>query len=121
LISPEPGGRVNIAAIENYGFVLAIAVYAYFSLCLYVLARKTETDNAWWAFVPLLNLVLLLEIADRPVWWFFLCFVPILNLLIAGLVWTGVAEVRCKPSWVGWLMLLPGLNLFVLGYLAFSA
>jgi hypothetical protein len=106
---------------ENLGCIVGITVYAYLSLCLYVIARKTDSDNAWWAFVPLLDLLLLIQIGDKPVWWIFLCFVPILQIFILVLVWMAVAEVRCKPSWVGILMAIPGLNLFVLAYLAFSA
>jgi len=105
---------------EQLGCLTWIIIYFYFSLCVYVIARKTETENSWWAFIPLLNIILVLLIGDKPVWWVFLCFVPLLNLLIVALIWMGVAEVRCKPSWLGGLMVLPGVNLIVIGYLAFS-
>jgi len=105
---------------DHLGCFIYILIYLYISLCIFILARRTEEDNAWWAFVPLLNLLLLLQIADKPVWWIFLFFVPILNILMAVLVWMGVAEVRGKPSWLGILMVIPGVNLILMGYLAFS-
>lgn len=105
---------------DNLGCFIYILIYLYITLCIFMLARKTQEDNAWWAFVPVLNIILLLQIAEKPVWWVIGFFIPILNIFLSVLVWMGVAEVRGKPSWLGFLMLIPGVNLIVMGYLAFS-
>ncbi len=106
---------------DGVGCVLGVAAYLYIATGIFLIARKTGTDNAWFAFVPILNLILLLQIADRPIWWFLLLMIPLVNVVIAVIVWMGIAEARGKPGWVGILMILPGVNLVVIGYLALSA
>ena len=105
---------------DNIGCFISILIYLYISFCIFMLARKTQEDNAWWAFVPVLNIILLLQIADKPVWWIFLFFIPVVNIFMAVLIWMGVAEVRGKPFWLGFLVLIPGVNLILMGYLVFS-
>jgi hypothetical protein len=107
--------------IDGPGCFIAIAVYLYITISVFMIANKTGSDNAWFAFVPILNLILLIQIADKPIWWVLLCFIPLVNIVMAVLIWMGVAEARGKPAWMGILMLIPGVNLIVVGYLAFSA
>jgi hypothetical protein len=105
---------------NGVGCFVGILFYLYFSGAVFMIANKTGTDNAWFAFVPILNIVLLIQIADKPIWWILLFFIPLVNIVMAALVWMGVAEARGKPSWLGLLMLVPGVNLILMGYLAFS-
>ena len=37
----------------------------------------------WACLVPVYNLIVMLEIIRRPVWWILLLFVPIANLVVA--------------------------------------
>lgn len=106
---------------DELGWVLGLLGYLYVTFCIFMIARKTGTDNAWFAFVPILNVILLLAIADKPVWWILLLLVPLVNIVIVILVWMGVSAARGKPSWLGILILFPGVNLITMGYLAFSA
>ncbi|MBI3462096.1 MAG: signal peptidase I [Planctomycetes bacterium] len=46
----------------------------------------------WGALVPIYNVVLLLEIAKRPLWWLLLLFVPVVNLIVAVIVSVDVAK-----------------------------
>ncbi len=100
--------------------VVVIAGYVYFALALKTIAEKTKTENTWWAWVPILQAVLMLNIARKPVWWILLLFVPIVNIVIGVVVWMAIAEARNKPSWWGILMLVPLANLIVPGYLAWA-
>jgi hypothetical protein len=106
---------------DTAGCILGLVLYVYVSLCLFVLAQKTGADNAWFAFVPILDLILLLSIADKPIWWIVGFLIPLVNIAVAALVWMGVATARGKPVWLGLLILVPGVNLIVIGYLAFSS
>jgi sterol desaturase/sphingolipid hydroxylase (fatty acid hydroxylase superfamily) len=106
---------------DTGGCIVGILFYLYITVSIYFIANKSGSDNAWFAFVPILNLILLLQIAGKPIWWILLFFIPLVNIVMAVLVWMGVAEARGKPSWMGILMLIPGVNLVVIGYLAFSA
>lgn len=107
-----------MAGIMN--LVVLAVIYGYFSYALMVIAQKTDTENAWMAWVPLLNVYLMCIIAGKPAWWVILVFVPIANIIVMVLVWMGIAEARGKPSWWGLLMLVPVANLIVPGVLAFT-
>ncbi len=99
---------------------LAALAYVYYSVCLMAIAQKTGTENGWMAWVPILNLLLMVRIAGRPGWWLLLFFIPLLNIVIAAIVWMDIAVARHKPGWWGILILVPFLNALVPGYLAFS-
>jgi hypothetical protein len=101
-------------------FVIFAAIYVYFALAFSTIAKKTNTPNPWWAWVPILNIILMLNIAKKPVWWIVLFFVPIVSIVIAIIVFMGVAEARGKPNWWGILMIVPVVNLIVPGYLAWA-
>jgi len=100
--------------------VVFAAIYIYFALAFSTIAKKTNTPNAWWAWVPILNIILMLNVAKKPVWWVVLCFVPIVSIVIGIIVFMGVAEARGKPNWWGILIIVPFVNLIVPGYLAWS-
>jgi hypothetical protein len=85
-----------------------------------VIANKTNTANSWFAWIPILNVFLLLMIAKKPLWWFILFLIPIVNIVIGILVWMAIAEARGKPSWMGILMIIPFVNLIIPGILAFT-
>ena len=99
---------------------VGVAVYVYMALAVQTIARKTNTKNDWLAWIPIANIILLLEIARKPLWWLLLLVIPLVNLVISIVVWVGVAEARGKPSWWGLLMVVPGINLIVPGYLAWG-
>lgn len=50
---------------------------------LYVKANR----KAWEAFVPIYNSIVLMKIINRPTWWTFLLFIPIINLFMFPIVW----------------------------------
>jgi len=102
-------------------WIISIIVYFYFSYSLYVIAQKTgHESNAWMAWVPVINTFLMLQIAGKPMWWFILLLIPIVNIVILIIVWMKIAEARNKPDWWGLLLLVPFVNFIVPGYLAFA-
>ncbi len=100
--------------------VLAVAGWIFTGLCLMKIAEKTNTPNGWWGFVPILNMVLLIQISGKPIWWILLLFIPLANIVIVVMIFMGVAEARGKPGWWGLLMLVPVVNIAVLAILAFG-
>src|SRR5215467_6971408 len=125
IASAQDDGRRAVPALLGAGFfgffmIFAIACYVYISLALQTIAQKTGTENAWFAWVPILNIILMLNVARKPIWWIILFLIPIVNIVIAIMVWMGVAEARNKPSWWGILMIVPVVSLIVPGYLAWS-
>ena len=55
----------------------------------------------WAAIVPIYNIVVLLELAGKPVWWFILMLVPFVNLVVMFLVYLGLAKNFGKGSGFG--------------------
>ena len=84
------------------------------------IARKTNTPNEIFAWVPILNIILMLNIAKKPVWWIVLFLIPVVGLVVGIITWMAIAEARNKPSWWGIMLIVPVMNLITPGYLAWS-
>ena len=113
------------AALLGGGFMMIVlliglAVYVYIALAIQTIANKTHTENSWMAWIPILNIILLLNVAKKPIWWIVLFLIPIVSIVIAIIVWMAVAEARGKPSWWGILLIVPLVGLIVPGYLAWA-
>jgi hypothetical protein len=114
-----PGGEALAGPFYLMVAVFVVA-YIYFAFALQTIARKTNTANGWWAWIPILQILLSLNVARKPVWWIVLCLVPIVNIVMWVLIWMGIAEARNRPSWWGILLLVPLVNLIVPGILAWT-
>jgi hypothetical protein len=105
--------------------VLMLALYVYTGMCFMKIANKTHTPNSWFAWVPILNFVLFLQIVKRPVWWIVFFFIPFVNfiaiIVIGILIWMDLCKLFGKPSWLGVLSVLTPVGLVLEGYLAFSS
>lgn len=101
-------------------FVFFAAFYIYQALALQTIAKKTNTENGWLAWIPIANIILMLNIAKKPLWWIILCLIPFVNIVIIIIVWMAIAEARHKPSWWGIMLIVPVVNLIVPGYLAWA-
>jgi Family of unknown function (DUF5684) len=97
-----------------------VVIYGYVALALMTIATKTNTPNGWLAWIPIANIFLMFNIAGKPAWWFILILIPLVNIVIAIIVWMAIAEARHKPNWLGILMIVPVINIIVPGYLAWS-
>jgi len=52
----------------------------------------------WAAIIPIYNTIVLLQIAGKPLWWFLLFFIPVVNIVIAAMVMIGVAKAFGKGT-----------------------
>jgi hypothetical protein len=52
----------------------------------------------WAAIIPIYNTIVLLQIAGKPVWWFLLFFIPIVNIVIAVMVMIAIAKAFGKGT-----------------------
>ena len=101
--------------------VFVLILYVVMAISLMKIAKRTGTENAWFAWIPILNLILMLQIAKRPMWWLIFFLVPILN--IAGIVmqfiiWVDIAKRLGKTAVFGVLAAL--IPIIFMPYLAFS-
>jgi hypothetical protein len=103
-----------------FTLAMALACYVYFALAVQTIADKTATPNSWLAWIPIANAFLMLSIAKKPLWWFLLFLIPLVNIVMAVIVWMAIAEARQKPNWWGILTIVPLAGLIVPGYLAWA-
>jgi hypothetical protein len=74
-------------------------------------------EPGWAAIIPIYNLIVLLKIAGRPVWWIILFIIPLVNFIVAILVGIDVAKRFGKGAGFGiGLALLPFIFYPVLGF-----
>lgn len=64
----------------------------------------------WAAIVPIYNIIVLLQIAGKPLWWIVLFFIPVVNLVMCVLVGIAVAKNFGKSD-------LFGVGLGLLGFI----
>ena len=74
-----------------------IGLVIYLALVVLVIAGFWKTFEkagkpGWGAIVPIYNLVLLLEIAGKPIWWILLFLIPFVNFIVVILVSIEVAK-----------------------------
>lgn len=101
-------------------FLVIIAAYVFVAYCLQAIAKKQNAENDWFAWVPLLNLWLMVQIAGRDVLWFILCLIPCVNIFAIIIIWMDIAEKCGKERVYGVLMIIPIVNFFILWTLAFG-
>ncbi len=80
---------------------------------VYVKAGKP----GWAAIVPIYNIIVLLEIVGRPLWWFLLFFVPLVNFIVAIIIYIDLAKSFGKSAGFGIGLLFLGIIFFpILGF-----
>lgn len=100
--------------------MIFITAYIYMAICLMKIAEKTNVTNAWLAWIPIVNIYLMIKIAEKEIWWIILFFIPFVNIVIGVLIWMAISKKLNQPEWLGVLMVVPIANLVLPGYLAFS-
>lgn len=122
------GGFMALFAVFVFFALISIGIYVYMALALMTIAKKTRTEPAWLAWIPIANFYLMAKIARVP-WWtflaFFLALIPFVNILGAPLFvgvtiwwWWRICERRAYPGWLALLMLVPIANLVIPGVVA---
>ncbi|MGQ9570225.1 MAG: DUF5684 domain-containing protein [Thermodesulfovibrionales bacterium] len=100
--------------------LIEIALYIFFSLCLFLIAKKLNVPAPWTAWIPIVQMWTIVASACKPWWWLLLFLIPIVNIIVGIYLWICITENLGKNKWLGLLMLLPIVNFVFLGILAFS-
>lgn len=69
-----------MAAMAGVMAVAAI-VGIFFIICMWKIYAKAGKPG-WAAIIPIYNIIVQLEIINRPVWWLVLLFIPFVNIVI---------------------------------------
>lgn len=100
--------------------VVAILGYVYFSYSLQKIAGRTNTEDSWIAWIPILNVALMCRVAGKSLWHMIGFFIPYVNVIMMAYIWGEISATLNKSKWLGLLMVIPVANLILPGYLAFS-
>lgn len=64
----------------------------------------------WAAIVPIYNLIVILQIIKRPIWWIVLFIIPFVNIVVAIIAYIDLAKAFDKDA-------LYGIALLILGFI----
>ncbi len=104
------GGMEGIVILVQLAFaVLAIAgLWKTFS---------KAGKPGWGALIPIYNVILMLQIAGRPIWWIILWLIPIVNIVITFIVFFDIAKNFGKGAGFGVGLVFLGFIFFpILGF-----
>ena len=136
------------AGTSLIGLIIPVIFYLFTAIMFFLIAKKTDTSLPWLAFIPIANVILMLNIARKPIWWLLLLFLPavsmvapfleaiiptggMLSIAVVGvavlvgivawlLVNLGIAAARGKSGIWGVLLFVPCTNPIALAYLGLS-
>jgi hypothetical protein len=104
-------GALGAVLVIYWIVILAIAIF--FIAGLWKTFAKAGKPG-WAAIVPIYNIIVMLEVIGRPVWWILLYFIPFVNLIVYIIVSLDMAKAFGKSAAFG----IFGLWLFSpIGYL----
>ena len=109
-------------AYPSGGGVPAIVMLVYLAIAILIIVGMwkvfTKAGQPGWAsIIPIYNLIVMLQISDKPIWWIILYFVPIANIIIPILVSIAIAEKFGKGAGFGiGLAFLPFIFYPILGF-----
>ena len=72
-------------------YIFAIVVAVIMIAAMWKVFTKAGKPG-WASIIPIYNIIVLLSIAGKPTWWFILLLIPIVNLVIAILMYVALAE-----------------------------
>jgi len=79
---------------------------------------NTLSSHSWMAWIPILQVVLLLRITERPLWQALILLVPIINIFFLIILFREICDMLGQEPYLGILIIFPILNIFLLWYLA---
>lgn len=111
--------QVEVVEIKGPGpmfWVIYIAVLILMIAAFWKVFTKAGKPG-WASIIPIYNLIVLLEIAGKPLWWIILLLIPIVNIVIAILVYISLAEKFGKGAGFGiGLIFLPFIFFPILAF-----
>ena len=91
------------------GPLLMLAIAVFFLASFWKVFTKAGKPG-WACLVPIYNVIVLLQIAGRPIWWFLLLVIPVVNFFVALVLAIDIAKSFGKGAAFG-------LGLFFLGFI----
>jgi len=68
-----------------FGLIVQLLIIAFFAWVFWKIFEKAGKPG-WAAIIPIYNVIVLLEVVGRPLWWVILLFIPIVNLVVGFII-----------------------------------
>ena len=90
--------------------MLGFIPFAFFVLMIISAWKVFEKAGkpGWACLIPIYNLIVMLEIVDRPWWWLFLLLIPLVNMVFAVILCVDLAKAFGQGAAFGIGLLLLG-------------
>lgn len=98
-------------------WIICLAVTVFYLASVWKVYEKAGKPG-WAAIIPIYNLVVLLQIAGKPVWWILLLLIPLVNIVVGIMMY--VAFARNFGKGVGFALGLTFLSLIFFPILAWG-
>lgn len=114
VLAQQGGGDAGDAAAGAVGGAIMIVYLGILIVALVGMWKVFEKAGkpGWGAIIPIYNIVLLLEIVGKPIWWLLLLFIPCVNVVILLILFLELA--KCFGKGAGF-----GIGLWLLGFIFF--
>jgi len=96
-----------VAFIVTFALILAVMALFY-CVCFWKVFSKADQPG-WAAFIPIYNIVVMLQIVGRPTWWVLLCLIPFVNFIVFIILFLDLAKSYGKDTMfaLGLILLTP--------------
>jgi hypothetical protein len=98
-VSPE--GLGLLGGLLGLGFFLFVAAFALLIVASVWKVFVKAGKPGWASLIPIYNVIVLLEITGKPIWWIILFCIPFVNFIAALLVMIPLAEKFGKGAGFG--------------------
>ena len=108
--------------------LFVVALYVYISLSWMTIAKKLKYKNAWFAWIPVLNIAMILQLGGFHWGLVFLFLIPVLGwlalfVLMIIATWR-IFEKRKYPGWFSLSLIIPKIGgilyLIAIGFVAWK-
>jgi hypothetical protein len=89
---------------SDSGSAVLIVVWLAYAIFVFASLWRVFTkagQPGWAALIPIYNIIVILKIVGRPVWWIFLLLVPIVNIVVLFVVYIDLAKSFGKSAGFG--------------------
>jgi Na+/glutamate symporter len=98
------------SGIGFLGVLIYIALVVFYIIAGWKIFVKAGKPG-WACLIPIYNIIVMLDIVKRPIWWLILFFIPFVNIIITIILSIDMAKAFGKSAAFGFFML------FILGFI----
>jgi O-antigen ligase len=73
--------------MKSTGWIIPVVFYVIQAIAYYKIGEKANIKNRWVAFVPVVQIIVVLHVIDKSGWSIFLLLIPVVNLVLM-IIWT---------------------------------